>query len=553
MSAQGRGAALATASSLRQLKENGMDGNGIPDSATPETGAGLASDLSEENTERRLVQHQHSGLRGPAEHRIGTHLQLDDLRYLELFEFNPDGCLVLDRSGVIRDASHAAAAVLRRRKEFLLDKPLAFFLAGSTREFYNDLHRLHHGVETDNCLEVCLQPWKAEPVHVHVAVAAIPNGGNRPTAFLWLLRDISSRKRVEEKLRGERDFANSVIEAAEAFILVVDKQGRIIRCNQYMHRMCGYEPQTLPGRDWSLFLPESDRDGARKMMRAAFREGKTKGGPYALVARDGGVRTVVWSARQLASGSGDDDQVLLVGHDITELQERQNQILQMERLAAIGGAVAALSHESRNALQRGEACLEILRLRLKDRPEDLDLIARVQRAQSDLLRLYEDVRMYAAPVHVERHWCDLTTVWRQAWEQVAVQFPKKKTELVQQTAGVDLRCEADSFRLTQVFRNLLENAFAACGETVRITLCCRETSLAGCAALRVTVRDNGPGLTEEQRRNIFKPFYTTKVKGTGLGTSIARRIIEAHGGRIEASERAEPGTEIVIVLPRTEV
>jgi signal transduction histidine kinase len=78
-------------------------------------------------------------------------------------------------------------------------------------------------------------------------------------------------------------------------------------------------------------------------------------------------------------------------------------------------------------------------------------------------------------------------------------------------------------------------------------------SLAGHAAVHITVRDNGPGLSEEQRRNIFKPFYTTKVKGTGLGTSIARRIVEAHGGQIEVGENLQPGTDIVIVLPRTEI
>lgn len=69
-------------------------------------------------------------------------------------------------------------------------------------------------------------------------------------------------------------------------------------------------------------------------------------------------------------------------------------------------------------------------------------------------------------------------------------------------------------------------------------------------AIRVALRDNGPGLSSEQRRNLFEPFYTTKTQGTGLGMAIARRIVEAHGGSIVAGGIGGPGAEILIILPR---
>src|SRR5262249_26499862 len=161
------------------------------------------------------------------------------------------------------------------------------------------------------------------------------------------------------------------------------------------------------------------------------------------------------------------------------------QALRMERLAAIGQAMTGLTHESRNALQRGMACLEILKLRLKDRPEDLDLLARLQRAQYDLLRLYEEVRGYGAPLQIDRRRCDLAAVWREAWEQVAPQFPDKEATVREEAAGVDLWCHADAVRLVQVFRNLLENSFAACSGPVRIAFICRQTMWAGRPALRI--------------------------------------------------------------------
>ena len=70
------------------------------------------------------------------------------------------------------------------------------------------------------------------------------------------------------------------------------------------------------------------------------------------------------------------------------------------------------------------------------------------------------------------------------------------------------------------------------------------------ALLRVAFRDNGPGLSAEQRQSIFEPFYTTKPKGTGLGMAIARRIVEAHGGRIEVSSSPGEGSTFTVTLPR---
>jgi two-component system sensor kinase FixL len=71
-----------------------------------------------------------------------------------------------------------------------------------------------------------------------------------------------------------------------------------------------------------------------------------------------------------------------------------------------------------------------------------------------------------------------------------------------------------------------------------------------CPAVRVVVRDNGPGLTREQRERLFEPFFTTKSRGTGLGMAICKRIVDAHGGRIEVGSTNGTGAEIVLILPQ---
>jgi signal transduction histidine kinase len=238
------------------------------------------------------------------------------------------------------------------------------------------------------------------------------------------------------------------------------------------------------------------------------------------------------------------------------VREAQERALQAERLAAIGQMVTGLAHESGNALARSQACLEMLAMEVEDRPEAQELIGRIQKAQDHLRQLYEEVRSYAAPLKLERERWNVGAIWQQAWDNLILQRQGRQVQLRSMTDGVDLHCIVDHFRLDQVFRNIMENALAACKDPVLIDIHCSDTSLtdqAGLAvkpALQITVHDNGPGLNPEQRQNIFEPFFTTKAKGTGLGMAIAKRIVEAHGGRIAVGNGTEPGAEIVVTLPR---
>src|SRR5262249_25438923 len=99
--------------------------------------------------------------------------------------------------------------------------------------------------------------------------------------------------------------------------------------------------------------------------------------------------------------------------DVTERNRNQERLLQAERLAAIGQMMTGLAHESGNALARSQSCLEMLTWEVEDRPEALDLIRRIQKAQDHLKQLYDEVRSYAAPLKLEREPWSLSAVWRQ--------------------------------------------------------------------------------------------------------------------------------------------
>ena len=113
-----------------------------------------------------------------------------------------------------------------------------------------------------------------------------------------------------------------------------------------------------------------------------------------------------------------------------------------------------------------------------------------------------------------------------------------------------MQCEVDGFTTQQVFRNLLENALAACEDPVEIEVEYADAQLSGPAALQVTIRDNGPGLSVGAAKRFFDAFYTTKAHGSGLGISIAKRILDKHGGQLAAARRRAHGAEFLLTFPR---
>ena len=231
-----------------------------------------------------------------------------------------------------------------------------------------------------------------------------------------------------------------------------------------------------------------------------------------------------------------------------ELREAQRKALQAERLAAVGQMAAGIAHESRNALQRIQACLSVLALKLQARPDELALLSRMQSAQDDLHRLYEEVREYAAPLNPRWEAWRPTELWRQAWADLTPLRDQTHAELREEPGAEDCECQGDPFYLRQVFRNVLENALTTGAASPRVTIGCTLAEVDGRPMVRIVIRDNGPGFAPEQRGRIFEPFFTTKVHGTGLGLAITKRIVEAHGGSIEAAEG--PGGTIVMTLPR---
>jgi two-component system, LuxR family, sensor kinase FixL len=389
------------------------------------------------------------------------------------------------------------------------------------------------------------------------AIAALRQGAAdyilkpiNPDALRATLARIRERRRLTlAKERSETAF-RTLVEAAPCLIVILRTDLTLVYFSHFAEELTGYQASEVLGKNYiDQFLCGDCKSMVRDYLQRVLAGTPARDNNHPVRCRDGSHRWFLWNSQLLPDYEGA-PAILKVGQDITELKQAQERTLQAERLAAIGQMVAGLAHESGNALARSQACLEMLAMEVEDRPEALQLIARIQTAQNHLQQLYADVRNYAAPLKLERRMLSVRSIWRQAWSNLADLRQGRTAMLQEESYGVDLVCLVDPFRLEQVFRNILENALAACRDPVEIVVTCSSVQLEGQPALRIAVRDNGPGLSPEQQRRIFEPFFTTKTKGTGLGMAIAQRIVQAHGGQIAVAAPEEGGAEIELLLPR---
>jgi two-component system, chemotaxis family, CheB/CheR fusion protein len=377
---------------------------------------------------------------------------------------------------------------------------------------------------------------------------------NRIDGVVVTFVDISARKQAEEALRASEEQFRRAVEDAPIPVIMYAEDGQVLQVSRTWTELTGYTLADVPTfAAWLTRAYGPGADAVRAHMRELFEgDRRTLGLDFTIRTRSGTERH--WSFSASAPGSLRDGRRFVVGMavDVTDLRRAHERAVQAERLAAIGQAITTLAHEGRNILQRAHGCLSRLGWRLEGKPEEMELAERTRQALEDLQRLFDDIRSYAGPVVLDVRACDLGDAWREAWSQVLVQYPGRDARLEEDLDGTTLACDADRFRLVLVFANLFANALDASPDPVRVGVVCRGVLLADRPALRVTIRDNGPGFNSEQRQHAFEPFRTTKAKGTGLGLAIVKRIVDAHGGTI-AIDDSPKGAAITLTLPLQQI
>jgi signal transduction histidine kinase len=269
-----------------------------------------------------------------------------------------------------------------------------------------------------------------------------------------------------------------------------------------------------------------------------------------VLLRDGSEeRPIGVSVAPLIEESGELEGVVVTLTDLREIRHLERQMRRSEQLAALGELAAGVAHEIRNPLASISGAAQVLRDEAvqpdSDDAELMDLIV----SESDRLnRIIDGVLDYTRDHSLSRIVHDLAATAREVVRMVRhdKRLTLGKTLLVEFPAEQDFRAEVEEGGMKQVFYNLVRNALEAMGVggILRIT-----GENPGKGTIHIVFRDTGQGIPTHELENIFKPFHTSKAGGTGMGLSIASRIVEGNGGTIQVKSTPGMGTAVTIELP----
>jgi PAS domain S-box-containing protein len=365
---------------------------------------------------------------------------------------------------------------------------------------------------------------------------------------------IERKRAEEEEERLQRTVRRSALEwrltfdAIESPILMVDLQGRVVRLNRAAQESAGESYEEILGRPVEAIRPPTQpwctaaalaREAAEaRAAQVVHVKDETTGRTWDLAA-----------ALVTASASEGEERIIIVASDVTRIVELQESLRRSETMSAMGSLVAGVAHEVRNPLFSISANIDAFEAQFGDREEYRETL-QVLRSEVDRLGgLMQALLDYGKPPALEMAERGLEDVIAQA---VHACRPRATGDLVTLTNDVKRGLPAvlmDRKRLVQVFQNLIENAVQHSPARGTVRISARADRQADEDYVQVLVEDSGPGFAEEDLPRIFEPFFTRRRGGTGLGLSIVARIVEEHGGRIAARNRAEGGAVMAVRLP----
>jgi PAS domain S-box-containing protein len=375
-----------------------------------------------------------------------------------------------------------------------------------------------------------------------------------PYGVCGISTDITERKRIEETEVTERERAEtwfrSIIETTQDAVISIDRQGRIVLFNPSAERIFGYAKAEVQGKKVNLLMAEPYASEHENYTACYESTGEQRAiGRIRTVAgrrKNGEVFPIELSVTVVTT-QGDARYAAFI-RDVSEKTRLQNQLIESERLAAVGATAAKLAHEIGNPLNGMSMTAQLLERHLTRQREVVGEPAKstLRRLMDEISRLSNLVREFSSLSRREKYSFRPTSL--PALIEKVLQFE------MTQYAALGIRVErafpedllpvyADSGRLKQAILNLLKNAAEAMPRGGTLTLRAHNSG----EQVVLEIVDTGLGIPDGV--DIFEPFATTKESGTGLGLVIVRQIISAHGGTISYSSERGKGTVFRLTLP----
>lgn len=353
-----------------------------------------------------------------------------------------------------------------------------------------------------------------------------------------------------------KDYVGSIIDSMMDSLVVISPEGIIKTINESTNKMLYYNDGELIGKHFSIFFTESEKfskileDMLKRKTLSERMETKYK-------TKNNSLIPVECLSSILKDKNDKIEGIIIVAHDLREVKRLQEQLIQTEKLSAVGQLAGGVAHEINNPIG---VILGFAQLVAKDVKENDPLYMPLKSIEREAIRckkLVVDLLTFSRMSKSEKEFVDINDTIEQTLSLVESRAKMKNVKVIREYEKDLPKTVVNKNQIQQVIVNLCNNAMDAMpnGGTITITtksLVVNPTTESNKREfLWIGVSDTGTGMTEEVKKHIFEPFFTTKEvgKGTGLGLSLCYEIIQKHEGSIEVESEVGKGSTFVIKLP----
>ncbi len=373
----------------------------------------------------------------------------------------------------------------------------------------------------------------------------------RAKGILLLMDDVTEQLRLGEEVRQGEMHRLRIVDSASDLIFSTDCAGNILTWNAAAEKLLGYSSAEVEGRKFVELCASEERADIQRIFDHIDTLDIPQNKECSMLSTKGAnVNLISWVFSPLPDHLNQSVGIVAVGRDLTETRRLEMELIQSQRLAALGVMSGGIAHEIKNPLAICSSAAQFLAeeedCTPKFRRECVDKICRsIQRATA----IIDSLRNFAKPyVKSRTSQVNLVETIRETRKLLSHQAKLQQVVVSVSSPADNILVEGEPTLLQQLFLNLFTNALTAMptgGGGVKVEVCLTE------AHVSVRVSDTGCGIGEQNIGKIFDPFFSTAPvgKGTGLGLSICYAIVQQHGGTITAESTVGQGSSFTVKLP----
>jgi len=491
-------------------------------------------------------------------------LRASEEQYRTIFEVATDSLQLLDAQCRVVDVNPAYERMYGRRRSDVVGKGLDDLVP---EPFRAERLALVRRALAGEVAEVQTQGVRSDGTVFDLEVRTIPFQHRGQPHVLGIARDITERKRAEERLRASEEQYRAIFAASADAMVLRDEQMRVVDVNPAFLALVQRPREDIVGHAHPAFVIAPERETAEELLRNALggQPGKLE---VRTVRADGAQREVEVRATPMQYQGR--PHVLAIARDVTaerraerESRRLETQLRQAQKMEAIGQLTGGIAHDFNNILASVMGYVVLAEERASDR-DDAKSVEHLGQALASCRRardLIQQMLTFSRGGRGEPRAVDLCALVRDAAPMLRASLPST-LELVQDCDPTTPPVWVDEVQAHQVLLNLSINARDAVGGSGIVTIAVRRREVGGavCASCRhpvggefveLSVADQGAGIAPELIERIFDPFFTTKAqgKGSGMGLSTVHGIVHEYGGHVLVDSTPGVGTVFHVLWP----